>query len=92
VAIAARIRSALATGRVLVARINSTRDHHYGASSHPAIEPDHYDVDGEPKRFFDEAGVRRLFARPWTFPALEERMSTRFGQPKLLEEIVIEAA
>ncbi len=49
-------------------------------------------MDGEPKRFFDKAGVRRLFARPWTFPAIEERVSTRIGQPKLLEEIVIEAA
>jgi len=92
VAIVSRVRRALRPRGILVARLNSTRDHHYGASGHPAIEPDYYDVDSEPKRFFDEAGVRRLFAGRWSFLALEERVSTRFGKPKVLWEVVVEAA
>jgi len=85
-------RCALRARGVLVAQLNSTRDHHYGASGHPAIEPHYYLVDGEPKRFFDEAAVHRLFKDGWSFLALEERVSARLGQPKVLWEVVVDAA
>jgi SAM-dependent methyltransferase len=90
--LAARIRETLAPGGVLLCRLNSTNDHHFGASGHPAIGDNYYDVDGEPKRFFDEAAVRRMFAPGWQALALEEVTIDRYEKPKVAWELVAEAA
>lgn len=84
-ALVQRVAGALAPGGLLLCRLNSTADHHWGASGHPAIDGDpHYRlVDGQPKRFFDRADVLRLFdARHWQHLALEEQVIDRYAQPK----------
>jgi SAM-dependent methyltransferase len=91
-ALAARIRETLVPGGVLLCRLNSTNDHHFGASGYPAIEPDYYDVDGEPKRFFDEAAVGRMFAEGWRTLSCEELTVDRYERPKVLWEAVLERA
>jgi len=71
-------------------RLNSTNDHHFGASGHPRIDEDYYRVDGEPKRFFDRAASERLFARGWRTLSLEERVIDRYDHPKWVWETVLE--
>jgi len=61
-ALVGRIRSVLSPAGVLLCRLNSTNDHHFGASGHPPIDENFYLVDGEPKRFFDRAAADRLFS------------------------------
>lgn len=90
--LAARIRIALRQGGVLLCRLNSTNDHNYGASGHPAIEENYYLVDSEPKRFFDRAAVERLFATGWRTVNLEEMTIHRYGRPKAVWEAVLEPA
>lgn len=89
-AVVARMRRALRPGGVLLCRLNSTRDHHYGASGHPRIGASYYRVNGERKRFFDRAAVRRLFARGWRVLSLEERVIQRYEKPKVVWEAVLE--
>jgi SAM-dependent methyltransferase len=91
VALAARIHATLRQGGVLVCRLNSTNDHHFGASGHQRIEDDFFRVDGEPKRFFDEKSVRGLFAEGWTILSLGEFTVDRYEHPKVLWEVVLEA-
>jgi SAM-dependent methyltransferase len=89
-ALAERIRQLLLPAGVLLCRLNSTNDHHFGASGHPRIDDDYYMVDGEPKRFFDRAATERLFARGWRTLSLEERVIDRYDHPKRVWESVLE--
>lgn len=89
-AAAARLRRALRPGGVLLCRLNSTKDRHHGASGYPRIGASYYLVDGERKRFFDRAAVRRLFARGWRVLSLEERVIQRYEKPKVVWEAVLE--
>jgi SAM-dependent methyltransferase len=86
----ARIRDTLLPGGVLLCRLNSTNDHHFGASGHLAIEPDFFLVDGRAKRFFDRATVDRLFAAGWNALSVEERVIDRYDHPKAAWEAVFE--
>ena len=70
-------------------RLNSTEDHHFGASGHPEIEPNFFLVDGEPKRFFDEAAVLALFASGWRQLSLEHFVTRKYLQSKALWEVVL---
>jgi len=88
VAIVDRIATTVRAGGVLLCRLNSTNDFHYGARGHRAIEPNYYSVDGQPKRFFDRAAVDRLFAEGWNLREVEERTVMRYTYPKVLWEIV----
>jgi SAM-dependent methyltransferase len=85
----ARVRAALVPGGLLLCRLNSTNDHHYGASGHPALGDNYYLVDGEPKRFFDRAAVQTLFAGGWTMSSLAEHVVHRYARPKALWEAVL---
>jgi len=85
-----RIHSTLRPAGILLCRLNSTKDHHFGASGHPAIEENYYNVKGRPKRFFDEAAVRRLFASGWNTLSCEEAPSQRYGKPKVAWEVILE--
>lgn len=85
-ALAGEIHEALQEGGLLALRVNSTRDVHYGASGHREIAPHYYDVDGSPKRFFDEADVRALFGAGWEVVALHERTIARYERPKVAWE------
>lgn len=85
-----RVRAALHPAGVLLCRLNSTNDHHFGAIGHPAIERDFYLVDGAPKRFFDRAAVDRMFSRGWRPIGIEERVIDRYDHPKSVWEAVLE--
>ena len=91
-ALAARVRDTLRPSGVLLCRLNSTNDAHYGANGHPEIEPGLFLVDGEPKRFFDRAAVTALFAQGWTTLAMGEFVIDRYEHPKAAWEIVLEKA
>lgn len=85
-----RIRTALRPRGILLCRLNSTSDHHYGASGHPQIGENFYLVDGQPKRFFDRKSVDELFAKGWRMLAAEELVIHRYAQPKTVWEAVVE--
>ncbi|WP_395703584.1 class I SAM-dependent methyltransferase [Aquabacterium sp.] len=88
-ALAQRVHDSLAPGGLLLCRLNSTRDTHYGATGHPEIAPHYYRVDGAPKRFFDEADVQRLFGHAgWHWLALDEVTIDRYEHPKLAWQLV----
>jgi len=91
-ALAQRIREALSPGGVLLCRLNSTNDHHYGARGHPEIEANYYSVNGEPKRFFSKAAVIELFAHNWRILQVEEKVIRRYDHPKSVWEAVLERA
>ncbi len=90
VALVQRVREVLRTGGVLLCRLNSTEDHHFGASGHPPIEECFYSVKGEPKRFFDKMAIDRLFAAGWTERGVEKMVSKKYLLPKVLWEVVLE--
>ncbi len=75
---------------ILLCRLNSTNDHHFGASGHPPIAENYYLVDGEPKRFFDRVAVDRLFASGWSTLGVEEKTIDRYDHPKAVWEVVLE--
>ena len=89
-AVVARIHAALKPGGLLLCRVNSTEDHHYGASGHPEIEPHYYRVDGIDKRFFDRADLERLFAQGWRVLDCAHGVTAKYAQPKAQWEIVLE--
>lgn len=89
-ALAQRVRAALRPGGVLMCRLNSTEDKNFGARGHSEIEPNYFLVDGAPKRFFDEASVRSLFATGWRIVSLEYFTTRKYLKPKALWEVVLE--
>ncbi len=89
-ALVERIGRCLRPGGVLLCRLNSTEDHHFGASGFPSIEANYFLVEGEPKRFFDQASIRELFASGWNLLALEHLVCHKYGPPKALWELVLE--
>jgi trans-aconitate methyltransferase len=90
VALVERIRLTLQPDGLLLCRLNSTNDHHHGASDHPAIAEYFYLFDGKPKRFFDRASVDRLFASGWRAFAIKERVIARYDHPKSVWEVILE--
>lgn len=91
-ALVERVRQALPEGGVFLCRLNSTEDHHFGASGHPLIEPNYFMVDGSPKRFFDRAAVDALFSRGWTVRSCEHFTTRKYLRAKALWEVVAERA
>jgi SAM-dependent methyltransferase len=89
-ALVQRIRSTLTPQGLLLCRLNSTNDHHYGASGHPKIHENYYLVDGEPKRFFDRDAVDSLFAKGWRVLSIAEHVIDRYTHPKAAWEVVLE--
>ena len=89
-ALVQRIRSVLRPGGLLLCRLNSTEDRHFGAQGHPEIEPNYYLVNGEPKRFFDRASVDALFAEGWNALSVEHFVTRKYVKPKALWEAVFE--
>ena len=84
-----RVRRTLQPGGIFLCRLNSTHDKHFGACGHAVIEPNYYLVDGQPKRFFDEASVDQLFARGWQVLSKEHRVTTKYIHKKALWEVVL---
>ena len=87
--IAREIRRCLAPGGLLLCRVNSTKDVHYGAAGHPQLSHHYYDVEGRPKRFFDQADVDALFADGWESLSLQEMTIDRYEKPKTVWETVL---
>jgi SAM-dependent methyltransferase len=90
VALVDRIRRVLEPHGLLVCRLNSTNDQHFGASGHPAIDENFYLVDGAPKRFFDRAAIDRLFAEGWRVLHKKEGVIARYDHPKSVWEVILE--
>jgi SAM-dependent methyltransferase len=89
-ALVQRIRSTLKPEGLLLCRLNSTHDHHYGASGHTKIDDNYYVVDGEPKRFFDRTTAEALFADGWHTLSIAEQVIDRYAKPKVVWELVAE--
>lgn len=87
--IVARLHATLPSGSLLLCRLNSTNDHHFGASGHPEIEPYYYDVNGAPKRFFNEDSAELLFDKGWEFLSIREYASYKYSEPKWLWELIL---
>lgn len=85
-ALAGEIHQTLTPGGLLALRVNSTNDVHYGATGHRELAPHYYDVGGSPKRFFDEAELRAMFAKGWEILSLRERTIARYEKPKVAWE------
>lgn len=88
-AIVSEIRRCLSMEGVMLCRLNSTRDVHHGAVGYPEIAPHYFDVEGSPKRFFDEADVVRLFDAGWERLSLREATIDRYEKPKTVWEVVL---
>ncbi|WP_409343338.1 class I SAM-dependent methyltransferase [Paenibacillus sp. MBLB4367] len=86
VSIVSEIARVVGTGGLLLARLNSTRDVHYGAGQGIQVEPRYYEHEGRRKRFFDEADLQRLFAG-WAIDVLTETNMQRYGKPKICWEL-----
>lgn len=87
-----RIRATLQPGGLFLCRLNSVEDKHFGATGHPAIEPDYYLVDGQPKRFFDERCTAALFASGWQLLSMEHQTTRKYVRQKALWEVVARRA
>jgi SAM-dependent methyltransferase len=86
------IRRVLAKGGMLLCRLNSTQDLHFGAVGHEQVEPDFYAVQqrfGDRKRFFDRKSVDALFDKGWKRVALAQTTIDRYQMPKTVWEIVL---
>lgn len=83
-----RVRHTLRPGGLLLCRLNSTDDVHFGAVGHEAIEPLFYRVDGQPKRFFDRASVDAVLATGWAVRSVVHKLTDKYLQPKAVWELV----
>ncbi|HET9912729.1 MAG TPA: class I SAM-dependent methyltransferase [Anaerolineales bacterium] len=83
--IATELKRCTRSGGLLLARFNSTNDHHFGAASEQEIETHFYQVGTRTKRFFDEDSVR-LFLQGWDIQFLEENVIHRYEKPKWVWE------
>lgn len=90
VEVVGRIRDVLRPRGLLLVRVNSTEDHHFGATGHAEIAPSYYLVDGHPKRFFDRAAITELFADGWSVLDVRHEVVHRYGPPKALWEVAVE--
>jgi SAM-dependent methyltransferase len=87
-----RIRRTLRPNGVLLCRLNSTKDRHFGAIGHQSIAENFYLVRGAPKRFFDLESIDKLFAAGWSRLSVHESVIDRYVRAKTVWEIVLERA
>ena len=73
----------------LLCRLNSTKDFNYGASGHPQISPNFYQVGQRTKRFFNREDLDRLFLPDWEYEFILEKPFLLFGKTKMLWELVL---
>ena len=84
-----RIHDILMPGGLFLCRLNSTKDHNFGASGHRELEKNYYLVQGQPKRFFDKDAIDSLFAFGWRTLSLDQQTTGKYGRPKALWEIIL---
>ncbi|MBI5720316.1 MAG: class I SAM-dependent methyltransferase [Burkholderiales bacterium] len=87
-----RLRQTLAADGLLLCRLNSTDDHHFGASGHAEIERHYYRVRGQPKRFFDREDLDALFAAGWRIVSIQHAHTGKYVATKALWEVAAERA
>lgn len=75
---------------MLLCRLNSTEDRNFGTHGYEETEPGYFLVDGQPKRFFDESAVHRLFVHGWNMIALEHITTKKYGKARAAWEVVLE--
>ena len=83
----ADIRRVLRPGGLLLFRVNSAADVHFGAGMGTEVEVGYYLHDGHYKRFFDETMVRSFLAR-WEILHLERKDIPLSGAVKNVYEVV----
>jgi len=76
----------LQSGGLLICRVNSANDDHYGANGYPEIEPGLYSVNGQQKRFFTREDIVTLFDEKWNLESIEEKRIDRYRHPKMVWE------
>jgi SAM-dependent methyltransferase len=86
VSIVNEIARVVGTSGLLLARLNSTRDVHYGAGQGIELEHHYYEQEGHRKRFFDKADLERLFDG-WAIDVLTETDMHRYRKPKICWEL-----
>jgi len=79
--ISSEVRRCIKSSGVLLMRLNSLNDLHYGSASTFEIEPNFYHVGTGTKRFFNKEDVR-LFLQGWDIFFLEENIIDRYKKPK----------
>ena len=85
------MKRCLSPGGRCIARVNSTNDRNYGASSENCIEPNYYRVGTRMKRFFDLESIQRLF-HDWHVQSVTERQINRDRKNKWVWEVMLSAA
>ncbi|NQX90068.1 MAG: class I SAM-dependent methyltransferase [Halioglobus sp.] len=80
------ISDALVPNGLLICRLNSIEDRHYGATGYRSIEPGLYDVDGLKKRFFQEDEIYQLLAEGWHIQRVDHRVIDRYEKVKCVWE------
>ena len=85
-----QVRDCLRAKGKLLARFNSINDVNYGAKGHREVERNCFVVNGEMKHFFDQPSLETLFRVGWKVESLEEKVLHRFGEPKMVWEIIAE--
>ncbi|SHI10267.1 Methyltransferase domain-containing protein [Sporobacter termitidis DSM 10068] len=76
----------LQSGGVLLCRLNSVSDVHYGAGQGERLEENFYRIGGTEKRFFDQPQIDALFAG-WEKLHVGEYRMDRYKKPKMLWEV-----
>ena len=80
-------------GGLLLCRLNSTKDVHYGSEDNPVIDWDtegaFYQVRDKQKRFFTEKSVWSLFANGWQIVSLSEITIERYAKDKTVWEVIL---
>lgn len=90
VGLVGRIHRMLLPRGILLCRLNSTADRHFGARGHERIGGNFFRVRGKPKRFFDRESVDALFASGWRTLGMREAVIGRYLLPKTVWEVVLE--
>lgn len=84
--IAAELHRVLKPNGVLIGRVNSIADVHYGAKGYPEIEPHFYQVKNKTKRFFSGDNIQKLFEKGWTIDSVLETEIDRYDKVKTVFE------
>lgn len=73
---------------ILLCRVNSTNDINHGAGQGVEIEENFYNINGNLKRFFNEAKLKELF-KEWDIQFINETEIIRYKMNKIAWEISI---
>lgn len=80
----AEIKRVLTPNGVLLFRVNSVKDFHYGAGQGTEVERNYFrTADRRFKRFFDLEDIHRFFGS-WNILYLKEEQMDRYDYPKIL--------